>query len=74
MKDLLWEIKYQLKRTLKHIFYVLLAVCFFACWYLIFGLFTNLWDVKEWSDSMFGLYFTLSLTTGFGYLMYRIAT
>ena len=74
MNDLLWEVKYELRRTAKHIFYVLLAVCFFACWYVIFGLFTDVWNIKEWSDDICGLYFILSLPTGFGYMMYRMMT
>ena len=74
MDDLLWEVKYELKRTIKHIFYVLFAVCFFACWYAIFGLFTDVWNIKEWSDDMCGLYFALSLPTSLGYMMYRMMT
>ena len=52
MKDLIWEIKYELTRTLKHIFYVLLVVCWFALWYGIVGLLTGVWDVNLWTDGI----------------------
>lgn len=72
MKNLIWEIKYELTRTLKHIFYVLLAVCWFAIWYGIFYLFIGEWDIRLWSDEILQIYFTLSVMIGFGYLMYRM--
>ena len=74
MKDLLWEIKYELTRTLKHIFYVLLVVCWFALWYGIFGLCTGVWNVNLWTDGIWQMYSTLSIITGFGYGLYRMMT
>ena len=74
MKDLLWGVNYELTRTLKHIFYLVLVVCWFALWYAIFGLVTGFWDLKQWNDDFYGAYFVLSLPTGFGYFIYRIMT
>jgi hypothetical protein len=74
MKDLIWEMKYELTRTLKHIFYVLLVVCWFALWYGIFGLCTGVWNVNLWTDGIWQMYCTFSIITGFGYGMYRIMT
>jgi hypothetical protein len=74
MKDLLWEVKYELTRTLKHIFYLLLVVCWFALWYVIFALITGVWNIKLWSDAIWEMYATFSIITGFGYGLYRIMT
>ena len=74
MKDLLWEIKYELTRTLKHIFYVLLVVCWFALWYAIFGLATGLWNINLWTDGIWQMYCTFSIIIGFGYGLYRMTT
>ena len=73
MKDLLWEIKYELTRTLKHIFYVLLVVCWFALCYGIAGLLTGVWDVNLWTDGICQMYAIFSIN-GFVYGMYRIFT
>ena len=72
MKDLLWEVKYELVRSLKHIFYVLLAVCWFACWYGIFSLIASEIDIRLWHDEIQQIYITVSLFTGIGYMLYRI--
>jgi hypothetical protein len=72
MKDLLWEVKYELTRTLKHVFYVLLVVCWFALWYGIFGLSTGLWNTELWTDGIWQMYITFSFITGIGYFLYRL--
>ena len=74
MKDLIWEIKYELTRTLKHIFYLLLVVCWFVLWYAIVGLFTGIWNIDLWTDDIWLIYSTFSFITGFGYGLYRILT
>lgn len=74
MKDLIWEIKYELTRTLKHIFYLLLVVCWFVLWYVIFGLATGLWNIDLWTDGIWQMYCTFSIITGFGYGLYRMMT
>lgn len=74
MKDLIWEIKYELTRTLKHIFYMLLAVCWFACWYGIFSLITGEIDIKLWHDGIQQVYVIISVFTGLGYMLYRSDT
>ncbi len=74
MKDLIWEIKYELTRTLKHVFYFLLVVCWFALWYAIVGLFTGIWNIYLWPDDIWIIYSTFSIITGFGYGLYRIFT
>ena len=71
MKDLLWEVKYELTRTIKHIFYMLLAVCWFACWYGIFSLTTSEIDIRLWHDGIQHMYVTISVFTGLGYMLYR---
>ena len=71
MKDLIWEIKYELTRTLKHIFYVLLVVCWFAIWYVMFALITGEWNINQWSDEIQQICVTLSIFIGFGYMLYR---
>lgn len=74
MKDLLWEVKYELTRTLKHIFYMLLVVCWFACWYGIFSLITSEIDIRLWHDGIQQMYVTISVFTGLGYMLYRSDT
>jgi len=74
MKDLIWEIKYELTRTLKHIFYLLLVVCWFVLWYAIFGLGTGLWNIDLWTDGIWQMYYAFSISIGFGYGLYRITT
>ena len=74
MKDLIREIKYELTRTLKHIFYVLLAVCWFVCWYVVFALITGEWNISQWSDGIQQICVTLSVFIGFGYMLYRLDT
>ena len=74
MKDLIWEIKYELTRTLKHIFYVLLAVCWFAIWYGILVLITGVWNIDLWTDEIWQWYSGISILTGFSYFMYRLTT
>jgi predicted permease len=74
MKELLWEVKYELTRTLKHIFYVLLVICWFAIWYAVAYLFTNDWNMANWHKDVITIYWSWSLTAGIGYLIYRITT
>ena len=74
MKDLLWEVKYELTRTLKHIFYLLLVLFWFALWYVVFGLCTGFWNVTLWTDAIWQMYCTFSIIIGFGYFIYRIIT
>tara|TARA_R110000822_G_scaffold74863_1_gene179827 strand:- start:15309 stop:15533 length:225 start_codon:yes stop_codon:yes gene_type:complete len=74
MKNLLWEVKYELTRTLKHVFYVLLAVCWFAIWYGIFWLITGELDIRLWHDGIQQMYVTISVFTGLGYMLYRSDT
>lgn len=74
MKNLLWEIKYELKRVAKHMFYLLLICAPFICWYAVFGLFTGVWDIREWSNDVCSLYVAFSFPTGFGYIIYRMMT
>ena len=70
----LFDVKYELMRTLKHMFYVSLVFGFFGCWYVLFGLLTGVWDFRNWNDELAGLYFCVSIPTGFGYAMYRLLT
>ena len=72
MRDLLFEINYELTRTLKHIFYLLLVVSWFVIWYGIFYAFIGEWNMKLWSDGILEMYFTFSIITGFGYFIYRV--
>ena len=74
MKDLLWEVKYELVRSLKHIFYVLLVICWFAFWYAITSLIIDEWTYTEWSKDVIAIYWGFSFLSGIGYLMYRIMT
>ena len=74
MKDLIWVIKYELTRTIKHIFYLLLVVCWFALWYGIVGLFTGVWNIDLWTDEIWQIYITFSIVTGFVYGAYRTLT
>ena len=74
MNDFWWDIKYGLKRTAKHVFYMLLAVCWFACWYVVFALITCEWNINQWSDGIQQICVTLSVFIGFGYMLYRLDT
>ncbi len=74
MKDLLREVKYELTRTIKHIFYALLVVCWFACWYGIFSLIAGEIDIRIWHDGIQQMYVTISIFTGLGYVLYRSDT
>ena len=74
MKDLLWEVKYELVRSLKHIFYVLLVICWFAFWYAITSLITGEWNYVNWHKDVIVIYSSWSFTVGIGYLIYRIMT
>ena len=74
MKDLIWEVKYELVRTLKHIFYVLLVICWFAFWYAITSLVIGEWNYTNWNKDVIVIYNSWSFTAGIGYLIYRIAT
>ena len=74
MKELLLDVKYELTRTLKHIFYVLLVVCWFALWYGIIGLMTGFFNIDLWTDGIWQMYITFSVITGFGYFLYRLLT
>ena len=74
MKDLLWEVKYELVRTLKHIFYVLLVICWFAFWYAITSLIIGEWNYINWNKDVIVIYNSWSFTVGIGYLIYRIMT
>ena len=74
MEDLICEIKYELTRTLKHIFYLLLVVCWFVLWYAIVGLFTGVWNIDLWTDDIWTIYSMFSFITGFCYGFYRITT
>ena len=72
MKDLLWEVKYELVRSLKHIFYVLLAVCWFAFWYALASLIINDWNIENWHKDNKVTYWWCTGTGGIIYLVYRI--
>lgn len=74
MKDLFREVKYELIRTLKHIFYVLLVICWFAFWYVAVSLIVNEWNIVNWHKDLIAIYCTWSFTLGIGYLIYRITT
>ena len=74
MKDLLWEVKYELVRTLKHIFYVLLVICWFAFWYAITSLIIGEWNYVNWHKDVIVIYSLFSFWGGVGYLIYRITS
>tara|TARA_R110000782_G_scaffold266160_1_gene360407 strand:- start:499 stop:723 length:225 start_codon:yes stop_codon:yes gene_type:complete len=74
MNDLLWEVKYELKRTVKHIFYVLLVICWFAIWYATTSLIIGEWNYTEWHKDVINIYWSQTLIWGAGYLIYRIMT
>ncbi len=74
MKDLIWEVKYELIRTLKHIFYVLLVICWFAFWYAIAYLFIGEWNMQKWTELQNLFYWSQTLIWGIGYLIYRVTS
>jgi len=74
MKDLLWEVKYELTRTLKHFCYVLSVICWFAFWYAITSLIIGEWNYASWNKDVIVIYNYWSFTAGIVYLMYRIMT
>lgn len=72
MKNLLQDFKYELVRTLKHILYVVLVICWFIVWYGIIGLILGTWNIELWTDDIWQMYIGFTTITGFVYFMYRL--
>lgn len=70
-----FDVKYTVQRTAAHIFYLLLALLFFAAWYLIVIFFTrDVWDIRDWQPSTYQVYFLLSIPSAVGYWLIRVMT
>lgn len=71
MKEIWSEIFYEIKRSIKHIFYVLLVVCWFAIWYAVTSLIVNEWNIKLWQEGTIVCYLWLTIIIGMFYFIYR---